>query len=464
MKNSYRYRVVSYFSLLLLSVTLLFALIYVHRERVVKIEMLRGEMTPYHNFIYHHISKRLEEGAEINSAMKEIEPLIPGKIRVTILSEDVWVIYDNFSEKDKIVESHLNRPELVDAMRVGSGTSIRYSNTLKAEYLYLASRYPNLYIRTALEYKTSVLPELAKENRYIALIILGLLAAITAIVFMARRINKPVVALKEFIDAYQKGELEKREIKFPKDELGDVGEKIMKAFAHMEESKRYKQELTHNVAHELKTPVAGIRGYLETMIDQESMDPEQRLFFLERAYAQTLRLAAIIDDISILNKMEESPKNFHTEVVNIKRCVNEIREDLSFKLEERGIDMEIIIDENLRIKGSYMLIYSLFKNLLDNSLDHGGENIKIRVEYTGTSEGKAYFKYSDNGKGVPHGQLDRIFERFYRVEKGRSRRSGGSGLGLSIVKNAVIMHNGEIKAENLPGGDLLFSFSLSSVV
>lgn len=464
MKNSYRYRVVSYFSLLLLSVTLLFALIYVHRERVVKIEMLRGEMAPYQNFIYHHISKRLEEGAELKSAMREIEPLIPGKIRVTILSEDVWVIYDNFSEKDKIEESHLNRPELVDAKRVGSGTSIRYSNTLKAEYLYLASRYPNLYIRTALEYKTAVLPELAKENRYMALIILGLLAAVTAIVFMARRINKPVAALKEFIDAYHKGELEKREIKFPKDELGDVGEKIMKAFAHMEESKRYKQELTHNVAHELKTPVAGIRGYLETMIDQESMDPEQRLFFLERAYAQTLRLAAIIEDISILNKMEESPKNFHTEVVNIKRCVNEIREDLSFKLEERGIDMEIIIDENLKIKGSYMLIYSLFKNLLDNSLDHGGENIAIRVEHTGTSDGKAYFKYSDNGKGVPHGQLDRIFERFYRVEKGRSRRSGGSGLGLSIVKNAVIMHNGEIKAETLPGGGLLFSFSLSSVI
>lgn len=464
MKNSYRYRVVSYFSLLLLSVTLLFALIYVHRERVVKIEMLRGEMAPYQNFIYHHISKRLEEGAELKSAMREIEPLIPGKIRVTILSEDVWVIYDNFSEKDKIEESHLNRPELVDAKRVGSGTSIRYSNTLKAEYLYLASRYPNLYIRTALEYKTAVLPELAKENRYMALIILGLLAAVTAIVFMARRINKPVAALKEFIDAYHKGELEKREIKFPKDELGDVGEKIMKAFAHMEESKRYKQELTHNVAHELKTPVAGIRGYLETMIDQESMDPEQRLFFLERAYAQTLRLAAIIEDISILNKMEESPKNFHTEVVNIKRCVNEIREDLSFKLEERGIDMEIIIDEKLKIKGSYMLIYSLFKNLLDNSLDHGGENIAIRVEHTGTSDGKAYFKYCDNGKGVPHGQLDRIFERFYRVEKGRSRRSGGSGLGLSIVKNAVIMHNGEIKAENLPGGGLLFSFSLSSVI
>ncbi|OJV21506.1 MAG: hypothetical protein BGO30_02065 [Bacteroidetes bacterium 41-46] len=464
MKNSYRYRVVSYFSLLLLSVTLLFALIYVHRERVVKIEMLRGEMAPYQNFIYHHISKRLEEGAELKSAMREIEPLIPGKIRVTILSEDVWVIYDNFSEKDKIEESHLNRPELVDAKRVGSGTSIRYSNTLKAEYLYLASRYPNLYIRTALEYKTAVLPELAKENRYMALIILGLLAAVTAIVFMARRINKPVAALKEFIDAYHKGELEKREIKFPKDELGDVGEKIMKAFAHMEESKRYKQELTHNVAHELKTPVAGIRGYLETMIDQESMDPEQRLFFLERAYAQTLRLATIIEDISILNKMEESPKNFHTEVVNIKRCVNEIREDLSFKLEERGIDMEIIIDENLKIKGSYMLIYSLFKNLLDNSLDHGGENIAIRVEHTGTSDGKAYFKYCDNGKGVPHGQLDRIFERFYRVEKGRSRRSGGSGLGLSIVKNAVIMHNGEIKAENLPGGGLLFSFSLSSVI
>lgn len=470
MKISYRYRVVAYFSLLLVSVTLAFAFIYIHRDRVVKVKMLKVEMLPYQRFIYSHLenaaamdSVELSE-MDIYGVMREIEPIIPEKIRITILSDDAWVLYDNFSDRDSITDSHLNRPELIDALSGGSGSALRYSNTLKADYLYHATKYPRLYIRTALEYNTSVLPVLMKENRYLAMILLVLFISVAAIIFMARRINKPVAALKEFMEVLQKGELDKREIKFPKDELGDMGEKIMKAFTQMEENKRYKQELTHNVAHELKTPVTGIRGYLETIINQENIDPEQRKFFLERAYSQTLRLASIINDISILNKMEESPRNFHTENVNIRKCVEEIKNDLSFKLEERGIKMEIDITGSLVIKGSYMLIYSLFKNLIDNSIDHGGEKIEIVIKCTGVSDGIAYFNYNDTGKGVPESHLQRIFERFYRVEKGRSRRSGGSGLGLSIVKNAVIMHNGDIKAENLPGGGLLFSFSLSNAV
>lgn len=466
MKNklAYRYRVVAYFTLLLLSVTLAFALIYTHRERVFKIELLKNEMVPYQRFIHSHLSKSLASGKGISESMAEIESAIPQKIRVTILSEDSWVLYDNFSEYENITKSHLDRPELIDATSHGSGSAVRYSNTLKAQYLYHATKYPDIYIRTALEYNESVLPFVIRENRYMAIIIIVLLISVAAIIFMARRINKPVAALKEFMEAIQNGELESKEIIFPNDDLGDVGEKIMKAFTQMEENKKYKQELTHNVAHELKTPVTGIRGYLETMINQENMDPDQRRFFLERAYAQTLRLASIINDISILNKMEGSPRAFHTEIVNIKRCVEEIKSDLSFKLDERGIKMEITIPEELQIKGSYMLIYSLFKNLTDNSLEHAGENVSIIIECSQIAGKDAFFSYSDNGKGVPDHQIEKIFERFYRVEKGRSRRSGGSGLGLSIVKNAVKMHNGEIKAENLPGGGLLFSFSLSNVV
>ncbi|MDD3273338.1 MAG: HAMP domain-containing sensor histidine kinase [Bacteroidales bacterium] len=470
MKITYRYRVVAYFSLLLVSVTLAFALIYTHRERVIKIEMLKSEMIPYQRFIYSQLIKQFPESPNradephIAEAMREIRALIPEKIRVTILTTDAWVLYDNFSDKESISENHLNRPELIDARTGNGGSAIRYSNTLKADYLYHATKYPEFFIRTALEYNTSVLPLLIKENRYMTLILIILAISIAAIIFMARRINKPVAALKEFIEAVQSGELERKEIKFPKDELGDVGEKIMKAFTQMEENKRYKQELTHNVAHELKTPVTGIRGYLETIINQDNLDVEQRKFFLDRAYAQTLRLTSIINDISILNKMEESPKNFHTERVSIRKCAEEIRSDLSYKLDERGIKMKIDIADDIAIKGSYMLIYSLFKNLVDNSIDHGGENISISIECTGITDGVAYFRYKDNGKGVPANQLERIFERFYRIEKGRSRRSGGSGLGLSIVKNAVLMHNGDIKAENLPEGGLLFSFSLSNVI
>jgi signal transduction histidine kinase len=280
-------------------------------------------------------------------------------------------------------------------------------------------------------------------------------------VYLSRQINKPISSLKEFIDKVQHGKGDYDKIRFPDNEFGEVGEQIIQAFRQLESTKKYKQQLAHNVAHELKTPLTGIRGYLETLLQQENIDPQQRKFFLERAYAQTIRLSAIIEDISVLNKIEEAADKYEFEQINIRQCIKEIESDLSFKLEEKNIEFIINVEENLVIEGIYVLIYSLFKNLIDNSIEHGGENIEICIENTSCDEKFAYFTYSDTGKGVPENHLDRIFERFYRVEAGRSRKSGGSGLGLSIVRNAVMLHKGEISIRNREEGGLIFEFSLA---
>jgi signal transduction histidine kinase len=381
-------------------------------------------------------------------------------MRVTIITANGKVVYENFTGEDVLHDNHKNRPELIEAKERGSGSSLRYSNTLNSDYFYFAKYFKKYYIRTALEYKTSILPVIKSDNKWQMYIFVILIFAILTLIYITKKITKPFVALREFVSQIESGE-ESYNVNFPKDDLGEVGEKIMNAFKQLESTKRYKQELTHNVAHELKTPVTGIRGYLETLLQQDDIDKETSRFFIERAYAQSLRLSAIIKDISILNKIEEAADKFEFEKINIYECLKEIESDLAFKFNEKNIRFLLNISTNRVIDGNYLLIYSLFKNLIDNSLEHAGEAITISINELGESNNQLLFSYYDTGKGVPEEHIHRVFERFYRVEEGRSRKSGGSGLGLSIVKNAIILHRGSISVKNRTEGGLQFDFGLA---
>lgn len=463
-KLPYRYQVLVYFMILLLVTGLGFTYILVKKDRETKIERLKFQMQPYADLIYKTLS--IYDSSSINHStisleLAKIGYLLPKEMRITVLDSKAWVLYDNFSDKDTTLENHINRPELIESLSQGEGSALRFSNTLGSDYLYYAKSYPGLFIRTALEYKKSVLPVIKRDYQsqiYIGLLILIL---ILILVYTVYKVSMPVSALKEFIDMVQNGKGDYNNIQFPNNEFGDVGEKIIQTFAQLEKTKKYKQELTHNVAHELKTPVTGIRGYLETLIQQENLDKDTSRLFLQRAYNQTLRLSAIIADISILNKIEEASDKFEVEQVNINRCIEEIKSDLSFKFDEKRIKFFNEVDKNLTINGINLLLYSLFKNLTDNSLEHAGENIEIHIRSTHSSDSHIFFEYYDTGKGVSEKHLDRIFERFYRVEEGRTRKGGGSGLGLSIVKNSILLHKGDICVENREGGGLLFKFSLS---
>jgi len=292
-------------------------------------------------------------------------------------------------------------------------------------------------------------------------VILLLTVSVILIIYFNKKANKPIKDLKDLLNLVQKGHGYYENLNFSKNELGEIEEKIIQTFKQLEETKIYKQQLTHNIAHELKTPVTSIRGYLETLMQQE-MDKDQRKFFVERAYAQTLRLSSLITDISTLNNIEEASWKYETEKINIKRCIKEIESDLSFSLSENNIKIFTDVDENIEIEGVYILIYSLFKNLIDNSIEHAGRGVEIYIQTTSIEPEMIWFRYYDTGKGVSEEHLERLFERFYRVEAGRSRKSGGSGLGLSIVKNSVLLHNGSITVCNRKEGGLQFDFSLSA--
>jgi len=226
-----------------------------------------------------------------------------------------------------------------------------------------------------------------------------------------------------------------------------------------EKTRLLKQEMTNNIAHELRTPVTSLRGYLETL-DTQNLNPEKQAQFIDRAYQQSVRLSNLIEDISLISKMEEASINFQLEKVNMSQLIEELRIDMTDKLVENSIELKANMREGLVINGNYTLLYSIFRNMFDNTITYAGQDIEIGIDNYMENDEHVYFVYYDTGKGVSEQYLGRLFERFYRGDEGRTRNAGGSGLGLSIVRNAVLFHKGEIQVKNRVGGGLEFLFSL----
>lgn len=228
----------------------------------------------------------------------------------------------------------------------------------------------------------------------------------------------------------------------------------------LEQNKTLKQEMTNNIAHELKTPVSSVRGYLETLLANGDMDEQNRKFFLERAYNQTLRLSELIQDVSFLNKIEEASDLFPKERLKLKAVAEEVGNDLHLDLQKCGICFENRIGEAVEVYGNRTLLYALFRNLVENTMHYAGSNVRIHVEDYDSDEALYHIDYYDTGVGVEDVHLSRLFDRFYRVGEGRTRKDGGSGLGLAIVKNAVQFHGGMITARRHKEHGLEFVFSL----
>ena len=227
-----------------------------------------------------------------------------------------------------------------------------------------------------------------------------------------------------------------------------------------EEQARLKRQLTQNIAHELKTPVSSIQGYLETIISNPNIPQENVRVFLERSYAQSNRLTFLLRDISVLTRMDEAPELVEKEQVNLSKIVENILNEVALGLEEKHITVVNKLPSEVILTGSSSLLYSIFRNLTDNAIAYAGNDIQITINCFREDEKFYYFSFSDTGVGVPEEHLNRLFERFSRVDKGRSRKLGGTGLGLAIVKNAVLFHGGTIFAKNMPKGGLEFVFTL----
>jgi signal transduction histidine kinase len=235
---------------------------------------------------------------------------------------------------------------------------------------------------------------------------------------------------------------------------------ILTDITRTEQNKAMRQQMTSNIAHELKTPIASVRGYLETLMVNKDLDEEKKHYFLEKALAQSTRLTDLINDIVTLNRLDEAGSSFPFEEVDVAAVVNEVRDNLLTAINRKKIKVENDIEPGTSINANRSLIVSVFQNLLENAITYAGENITVTVRTLPADPGYCSFSFADNGIGIPEEHQPRIFERFYRVDDGRSRKSGGTGLGLAIVKNAVLLHKGDISVRTRTGGGTEFIITM----
>lgn len=220
-----------------------------------------------------------------------------------------------------------------------------------------------------------------------------------------------------------------------------------------------RRELTQNISHELKIPVASILGYTDTILDNPQMEDHVRQQFIERTHAQAQRLTALLQDISMLNCMDYAANVLSIERVDVSQIVANIAEETALDFQQKRMTLHNCLSHGIIIQGNFSLIYSIFRNLTDNALCYAGEGTTVEIAADEQPD-NWHFTFLDNGIGIAPEHLPRIFERFYRIDKGRSRSLGGTGLGLAIVKNAVQLHGGTITVQNIVTGGLQFDFSL----
>ncbi|MGM9733451.1 MAG: sensor histidine kinase [Prevotella sp.] len=446
----------------------LFAVLFIvfqqYREKEYKIETLNLRLQDFN----------VRLGEELEHDGKDIDGYVNRHgikhLRVTVVNTAGNVIYDNLRKDYKNIANHRERKEIREAIANGSGYDInRVSNTIKGDFFYSATYFPkqHIVIRSALPYDNDLAKSLRADQHFIwfALVVMSVLSVM--LYRFIKRLDSNISKLRLFAQRADRGESLDTEdlVEFPDDELGEISESIIKIYIRLQKTKEeqniLKRQLTQNIAHELKTPVASIQGYLETIIENPEIKEETKAQFLERCYIQSKRLGSLLNDISILNRLDDGSKLMEFEQINVAQTIRQIVRETALEMKEKNMKFINNTPEYILINGAPGMVYSIFRNLTDNAIAYAGEGTTITLDARKAGEDRWQFTFSDNGVGVDSKHLPRLFERFYRVDKGRSRKLGGTGLGLAIVKNAVLLHGGTIKAENARNGGLKFEFSLA---
>ena len=399
------------------------------------------------------------------------------ELRVTLIDRTGHVLFDN-SLDTLPAANHLDRPEVIEALAHGSGYIIRrHSASTDRNYFYSAMLGDDLILRTAVPYSVPLSEVLAADREFLWFMLGITLLMSIAGHFATRRLGHNISRLNDFAERAERGERIDGLKPFPHDELGEISNHIIQFYArlqqttadrdrehalalHEEQEKiRIKKQLTNNINHELKTPVAAIQGYLETLLANPSLDEKRRTDFLEKSAAQTERLRRLLADVATITRMDEASQLIQKEPVVVNELIDEVAEEMALKPAEQRLRVNIDFPKRVEVEGNPALLASIFRNLADNAAAYsGGRDIYIRL-LDDTPEACTIL-FADNGIGVGEEHLAHLFERFYRVDKGRSRKLGGTGLGLSIVKNAVMIHGGTISVRNRERGGLEFCFTL----
>lgn len=466
---------------------LFFSIYQYNREKVYKIDIMQSRLQMYSYEMIQTLGDSILSHNQFTDYVKKHN--VEG-LRVTIIDEKGTVLLDSKQADVSKMHNHLKREEVRQAVKNGNGYVLKresestnetyfYSATLFRKSLFSASDKEGfIIIRIAIPYSAQLTESLRADNSYLAYAFILTILLGFVLYHNTSRISRHIGYLRRFaIEAEQGKELNKQmERKFPNDELGEISHTITALYwklRHSEEDKqRIKRQLTQNAAHELKTPAASIHGYLESIIENPDMPADRRQHFLERCYAQSERMTKLLLDMAQLTKLEEAPnlttslsaKDNEENLTDIIPIIHNVLDDVALQLREKGIEVEFNAPARViassQLKEPDGVIYSIFRNLADNAITYATGATKITIDIRARVPKGWAVTFSDNGQGVESEHLPHLFERFYRVDKGRSRKLGGTGLGLAIVKNAVTAFGGTTTAEQTPGGGLTIHFSL----
>lgn len=448
--------------------------IYYFREQEVKAQILDSQLQIYNSHLLNALKKGESYGVEyaINQNAND-------SIRFTILNDSGIVIFDTHGVA--LGTNHSDRREVIEAQKHGHGFTLRrQSSSDNNNYFYSAQKSGKYIVRTAKAYNTPLINSLQGEMAYLwTILVISIMFSILAF-FASRRFGGNINRLRDFAIKAERGEdPDFDEMQFANDELGEISSNIIRLYKarqkaasqrdkyyqnlieEEQEKNRLKHQLTNNINHELKTPVHAIQGCLETVMSNcDKLTKEQILDFAEKSYEQIKRLCALLNDISAITRLTDAPQQIKVEPVDMVDIIDEVCNEMSLYPESQQMRLNIDIAESMPIEGNYSLLKSIFSNLISNSVTYSGGR-DIFITSLDETDDKYTIVVSDNGIGIDEIHYDKIFERFYRIDNGRSRRNGGTGLGLSIVKNSVIFHGGTIVARQRKGGGLEFVFTLS---
>lgn len=441
-------------------------------------EFKADEMNTRLQMINTYILTELEQGKNISEiSLRDFHPF--DDIRVSVIKDDGTVVYDN-SIDSLPGKNHLDREEIRQALAHKSGYTVRrHSESTGDSYFYSATKGDNGYIiRTAVPYSLSLSALLNPDVNFIW--IMGTVALVMCALgyFATRRVGQHITRLNRFAEDVEKGTRISDVEPFPNDELGSISNHLVSLYAKLQQAysdrdsehraalheqldkERIKKQLTNNINHELKTPVASIKVCVETLLEHKNISGEKHDQFLQRCLMNAERLQHLLADVALITRMDDGSSSILKENVDLSSIIRNVVDDRVVITESKGIFIENDVAGTLEMSGNPSLLEAVFNNLIDNAIAYsGGDTIKIGLLYE--DDKRIVITVSDNGIGVAEEHLPRLFERFYRIDKGRSRAAGGTGLGLSIVKNAVMLHAGTIVAENVGTGGLSFKITFS---
>ncbi len=398
------------------------------------------------------------------------------RLRLTLIDSSGVVLFDTSVPSDSLslLSNHLDRPEIIEALKTGVGRSERRSGSVHRTFFYAARRVnppaslPTLrLIRIAqpAEQVHAVLAAFRRKNAAATTAALLLIAFIGYVI--AGRLTRPIRHLSETAAGIKQGDRKLRFEAVRDDELGELAallnqmlDKMQEDMERLKELERMRSRFLGNVSHELRTPIFSIQGYLETLLHNPSMDAEKRSEFVGKAYRQTARLNTLLTDLIDISRIESGEMKMVFRPFKVDEWLRQTTLELEETASEHGVRLEYVGGgADLLVLGDRERLNQVIYNLVINAVKYNYPGGRVQVGFI-EHRSRVEIYVADTGRGIPEEHLPRIFERFYRVDKERSRQLGGTGLGLAIVKHIVEAHGGSVTVESRPGRGSRFAFFL----